>query len=115
MAPESVSTDDLATPEFCAALDFEALITDEQAQQIDSDSESWGRNRRLILGLLTRSKAALLDRVSDLDESARIYLEMLDAVGGYKEQLDIWREQADLAEARVLCVMGSIHERLGSH
>ena len=111
MASEIVTTDQIATPEFMAAQDFEAILTDELVDQLEDCARSYGTNRRLIYALLTKSKQQLSERIDDLAESAEIYFQMFDAVKNYREHLNAQVEQAEKAELRILCMLSTINAR----
>ena len=111
MANEIVSTEQIATPEFMAEQNFEAVLTNELVDQLEECARSYGTNRRLMYALLTKGKQELSERIDDLEESAEIYFKMYDAVKDYREHLMAQVEQVDAAEMRILCMLATINAR----
>lgn len=101
-----------ATPEYLATKDFAALLSDDKVQELEGVAKCFGINRRMIYAVLARSKAQLLERVDNIEESVGAYFEMIKATKNYRQHLSHLVEQADAAEVRVLCVLGTLHERI---
>lgn len=112
MATESVATDAPITPEFMAAQNFDALLSDENITELESIAKGFGVNRRLLYAVLAQSKAQLMERVDDVEESANTYMDMAEVAKDYKKHLHNLIEQADIAETRILCVLGTIETML---
>ena len=114
MGTEQDEVSEILTAEFCNSLDFDAVSTEEDARRIEKASQTWSKHRKVALTILTRSKQDLLDQVHDADESLGIYVHMLEIIRAYQEQVNTWVAQAKMAEARVVCMLGTLEVSLGA-
>ncbi len=107
MATESVSEE--VTREQIAAMDFPALLTKDEIEELDATNRSWGPTSRVLLAVLTRSRAQLLKPFDeDPDSAADTFIAIRDQCVDYRRQLQIMMEQADVAQARLEAVMHTV-------
>ena len=108
MATESVATDEIATPEFMAAQDFDALLSEADVRELEDCAKSFYPNRRIAYAYLASSKSAILERGDTAGEAAETHLSMLEAMKDYREHLMAQIEQVEIAETRMLCVLATL-------
>ncbi len=99
------------TDEELAALantDFEPLMSQGRVFAIEAAYEkTWGVKRRLVLSVLARSRAQLLQGFARPDDDANDLLELIDHIDEYRVHLKAALELAESANARILCVFGA--------
>lgn len=108
MATESVATDEIATPEYMAAQDFDALLSAADLLELEDCAKSFYPNRRIAQTILSKSKRELLQVATQPEEAANSYLHMLEAVQEYQQHLKHQMEQAEGAEIRILCMLATL-------
>ena len=111
MASESVATGEIvtiATPEYMAAQDFEALLSDADLLELEECAKSFYPNHRVCLTVMNRSKRQLLELAKEPKEASESYLHMLEAVQDYQEHLKGQMEQAENAKVRILCMLATL-------
>ena len=107
MASESLQ------PAEIADLDFEALLTKDEMKEIEGVAQGWGINRRLALGVLTQSKADMLEKFKEADDPgdvANSFMDLYEHIRDYKEHVTHLAQQIEAAECRLLVVLAEMHE-----
>lgn len=108
MATEIVATDEIATPEFMAAQDFQALLCEADVMELEECAKSFYPNRRIAYAYLARSKKELLEAANPPDDAAETYLNMLEHMKSFREHLMAQIEQVEIAQTRMLCVLATL-------
>lgn len=105
-APDRITDEELQS---MAQHDFEAELTQDQINKIESDyNETWGVKRRITLLALSRSKAELVLNFGQLEDGADVIMEMIDHVHEFREHLRNGIELAESASARLLIACSAI-------
>lgn len=86
-----------------AELDFQPLMTESQVFESEAEyNETWGVKRRIMLMMLTRCRADMLDAYAKAGGGgADLYLEMIDHVREYRDHLRAGIELAETSMARL--------------
>lgn len=83
--------------------DFDALLTKEQMALLEARGRGFGVNRRIVLAVLTRSRAQLIEGDGDTPESvAEVLMKMADTVQDFQDHLKDLEEMAATAWARLI-------------
>ena len=116
MASKSVPTDlsnELVTPEFLAAQDFDALLSESDVDKLEEVARSFGVSRRIGYALLMRDKQFLVAKgATDVESASDTYLNMLEHFKDYKDHLENLLEQVNAAECRAMIVLASLGQQL---
>ena len=88
---------------------FPALLTFEQAQQIEHNVCA-DANRLIMLGVLTNSSDQLKQNFMADDDSKEVLLETFELVTRFKESLKSLTELTDTAIARMAVISGVFEE-----
>lgn len=107
MASESLQ------PAEIADLEFEALLTKDDVKELEGVAQGWGINRRLALGVLTQSKAEMLEKFESAPEPgvvADAFMDLYEHIRDYKEHVSHLAQQVETAECRLLVVLAEMHE-----
>jgi len=82
------------------SIDFEPVFTQEQVEKIEADyNQKWGVSRRLMMIVLARSGASLVERWTRGKGEA--FVAMFEAIANYRTHLSAGVDLADSALARL--------------
>lgn len=98
-------------PAELARMDFDAMLTDEEVSELESVSQSWSRNRRAALAVLSQSKAQMMAQFWQSEtpgEHADTLLDLVEHLTAYQSHLDGLREQAESARSRLLVALSAM-------
>lgn len=97
-----------------AALDFTAVLTQEDQRELLAKDRAYVPTRHMVLGLLGTGKAAMLAAHADNPGGAEEGVTgLLEAVQGYRKHLANLAEQAEAAEARLIAAACAMVEASG--
>ena len=81
--------------------DFDALLTKEQMATLEDKLKGFGVNRRIVLAVLTRSRAQLIEGGGTPESSAKGLLTTIKSVESFQNHLKDLEEMAATAWARL--------------
>lgn len=101
--------DAAATPEFCAAQDFQAVLTKEQVLEFERHAaEGVGQARRIGLHTMSVSKADAVARFGDDPIGAgQVWIEIQESIDDYIKHLEAVLATMKTASIRAFCLAGT--------
>ncbi len=90
-----------------ATMNFDALLTDEQARDVTHNANSYAIHRGLVLAILAKSKAQLLDAPLNVADHASTSTDILARIGEYQTELEDLLELTKSAYVRMVSVSAS--------
>lgn len=111
-AQESVTLNAKRKPKEAALPDFDALLTKEQMTTLENKLKGFGVNRRIVLAVLTRSRAQLIEGGGGTPESvAEVLMKMASSVQDFQDHLKDLEEMAATAWARLIASVQTMVDR----
>lgn len=98
----------MATAEDFAAVDFQAAITGEAVDRLESEAQDWGITRRTALLLLTKSKAEMVESFGHDRERIDALLEACESLNSYRDWLKGCEEAMSVAHNRMISALSTI-------
>jgi hypothetical protein len=93
------------------SVDFDPVFTHQQVRDAEAVyEENWGESRRIMMTVLARSSAQLLE---GFGESPDVMLDVVDRINGFRDHMKASLEMADLAVTRLLAVAGAVIDEEG--